>query len=139
MSKNPRKLLLERLEGRVGDLAYQITKVHFASLRPEHFWTPPINAYRCERCLRICVDLAGVDRDDLHLEVQPGKLTLRGRRELPEPNDADGRAMKVLAMEIDHGPFERQIALPSSVRHDRVHAEQRNGLLWISLPLRHHA
>ena len=44
----------------------------------------------------------------------------------------------VLAMEIDHGAFERQIKLPSTVDRTRVKAEQKNGLLWVHLPLRHH-
>jgi HSP20 family molecular chaperone IbpA len=39
-------------------------------------------------------------------------------------------------MEIDYGPFEREIAFPVDVEIDKAHAEQRNGLLWISLPVR---
>ena len=46
--------------------------------------------------------------------------------------------MQVLAMEIDHGSFERQIKLPSTVDRKQVTAEQKNGLLWVYLPLRHH-
>jgi HSP20 family molecular chaperone IbpA len=44
--------------------------------------------------------------------------------------------VQLLAMEIDYGPFEREVLLPASVDIDNVHAEQRNGLLWISLPLK---
>jgi len=44
-----------------------------------------------------------------------------------------------LAMEIDHGPFQREIILPVEVDPNRVIAEQRNGLLWIYLPLRPNA
>ena len=47
--------------------------------------------------------------------------------------------MTVLAMEIDHGAFEREIELPLSVERERVTAEQRNGILWIHLPLQPHA
>jgi len=39
-------------------------------------------------------------------------------------------------MEIDYGPFEREITFPVDVEIDDAHAEQRNGLLWISLPVR---
>jgi len=39
-------------------------------------------------------------------------------------------------MEIDYGPFEREIDLPVEVEIDKAYAEQRNGLLWIALPLR---
>ena len=39
-------------------------------------------------------------------------------------------------MEIDYGPFEREVVLPAEVEIDQARAEQRNGLLWISLPLK---
>ncbi len=52
-----------------------------------------------------------MDSSDIHLEIGPGLLTIRGRRELPEPQD-ENHPMQVLAMEIDHGSFERQIKCP---------------------------
>jgi HSP20 family molecular chaperone IbpA len=42
-------------------------------------------------------------------------------------------------MEIDYGPFEREVLLPSDVAPERVTAEQRNGLLWVYLPFQSHA
>ena len=41
-------------------------------------------------------------------------------------------------MEIDHGEFEREINLPPNVERLRVRADQKNGMLWIYLPLLHH-
>ena len=63
-------------------------------------------------------------------------MLIRGTRELPEPSHAEAHAMQLLAMEIDYGPFEREVPLPAEVEIDQAHAEQRNGLLWISLPLK---
>ncbi len=137
MPKNPRALRLQRLQGQLGDVADELTKVHFAEFHAPTRWKPAVNAYQCEHAIRICVDLAGVDRSDIHLEISPGLLTIRGQRELPEPHD-ENHGMQVLAMEIDHGGFERQIKLPSTVDRARVKAEQKNGLLWVHLPLRHH-
>lgn len=61
---------------------------------------------------------------------------IRGTRELPEPTGDEGCAKQLLAMEIDYGPFERELAFPVDVEFDQAHAEQRNGLLWISLPVK---
>ena len=138
MPKSPRAFRLERLQGQLGNIAYEMTKLHFSDFRASEAWQPSINAYRCEHCLRVCVDLAGVDRNAIELVLVPGRLTISGRRALPEPSHKEGHAMQVLAMEIDHGPFERVIDLPRSVEPGRVTAEQRNGLLWITLPLQHH-
>ena len=138
MPKSSRTFRLERLQGQLGNVAYEMTKVHFSGFRAPEAWQPSINAYRCERCLRICVDLAGVDRNAIELVLVPGRLTISGRRALPEPSPKEGHAMQVIALEIDHGPFERVIDLPRSIEPARVTAEQRNGLLWITLPLQHH-
>ena len=138
MSKPSRTFRLERLQGQLGHVAYEMTKVHFAGFHSPVAWQPSVNAYRCEHCLRICVDLAGVDRQAIELVLAPGRLTISGQRALPEPSRQEGHAMQVLAMEIDHGPFERLIDLPRNVDPARVTAEQRNGMLWITLPLQHH-
>ncbi len=138
MSKPSRTFRLQRLQGQLGDVAYEMTKVHFSSFHPPDAWKPALNAYRCEHCIRICVDLAGVDRHAIRLDLTPGRLTISGQRALPEPGSKDGHPMQVLALEIDHGPFTRVINLPRNVDASRVTAEQRNGLLWIGIPLQHH-
>jgi HSP20 family protein len=63
-------------------------------------------------------------------------VVIRGTRELPEPTHAEGHTVQLLAMEIDYGPFRREVPLPAEVEIDQAHAEQRNGLLWILLPLK---
>ena len=138
----PRKkaaIHLHRLQGKLGDVAYELTSVHFSRFRAQDSWKPAINAYLCARCIRICVDLAGVKEAAIDLRIQPGLLTIRGERELPEPDCTEDSSMQVLAMEIDHGRFEREIKLPLSVEEEQVTAEQQNGILWINLPLRAHA
>ena len=79
---------------------------------------------------------AGVEPSTLELRVKPRRLELRGRREAPEPSLPEHKALQVLAMEIDYGPFEREVLLPVEVEPERGSVEQRNGLLWLHLPLR---
>lgn len=134
-----RSIHLKHLHGQLGRLAYELTRVQFSYFQPPLGWSPAINAYRCDQQIAICVDLAGVDKSLLELCVEPGRLRLRGRREPPEPAGADQRPIQVLAMEIDYGPFEREIGLPSEVDPHQVKAEQQNGWLWIYLPFRPHS
>jgi len=101
-----------------------------------HVWRPAINAYRCEDCIRVCVDLAGVDRSDIDLTIAEQRLSIRGVRDVPEPSAEEKGAMQMIAMEIDYGPFEREVRLPDEVDVKKVHAEQKDGLLWIHLPLK---
>ena len=50
--------------------------------------------------------------------------------------DHEDRALQTIAMEIDYGPFQRDIRLPADIKIANVHADQRNGTLWIHLPLK---
>lgn len=99
----------------------------------QHLWQPPINAYRSAAAVRICVDLAGVDKSLIDLTVEPRRVIIRGARETPEP---DEQTTQILALEIDYGPFEREVHLPVDVDVECARAEQENGLLWIYLPLK---
>jgi HSP20 family protein len=130
-----RSIKLRWLHGALHDVTYELSRSQFSRFVP-HAWEPAINAYRCENCIRICVDLAGVDRSQIELTVEPRRLLIHGTRELPEPSDDEGCALRWLAMEIDYGPFIREVPLPAEVEIEQVNAEQRNGLLWISLPLK---
>jgi HSP20 family protein len=135
---NIRSIHLRRLHGRLGELVYQMTKVQFSQLSLPETWQPAINAYRCAQAMVVCVELAGVDRERIDLQVEPRRLLLKGYRQPPEPEKSSDKPVQVLVMEIDYGPFEREVVLPSEVDPDQVTAEQRNGLLWIYLPLRSH-
>lgn len=116
------------------EISYHLARFQFA--RPVPMWQPAINAYRCDGCVRVCVDLAGVERADIDLLVEPKHVTIRGTRDVPERTDAQGDAVQMLIMEIDYGPFERMIALPEEIDVKKAYAEQENGLLWIYLPLK---
>lgn len=123
------------LHGALQDLTSELSRLQFSRFAPDA-WEPAINAYRCKKSIRICVDLAGVDRALIDLTVEPRRVLIRGTRELPEPTGDEECPLQLLAMEIDYGPFMREILLPVEVQIDKAHAEQRNGLLWIALPLK---
>jgi HSP20 family protein len=129
-----KNIKLRWLHGALHDVTNELSRSQFS--RFAYAWEPAINAYRCKTCIRICVDLAGVDCSVIDLTVEPRRVVIRGTRELPEPTHAEGHTVQLLAMEIDYGPFTREVPLPTEVEIDEAHAEQRNGLLWISLPLK---
>lgn len=125
---------LRWLNGTLGDVRYHVTQLQFWQQAPQK-WQPAINAYRCETAVRICVDLAGVARADLQLTVEPQRVIVRGIRLSPEPLPQHGRALQILALEIDYGPFEREIKFSARIDVERAEAHHEAGLLWIVLPL----
>jgi HSP20 family protein len=147
VSRKTRTFRLQLLEGQIGEVAYQITKVHFSNFRDSGVqWRPPINVFHCASCFRICVELAGIEPDQIEVEVGLGRLWIRGYREAPEPLQqqeiplsTNRKPVRVVTMEIDHGRFEREVEVPRGYDLGRITTEWENGLLWIFLPRIAHA
>ena len=101
----------------------------------EHGWQPRIDLYEDAEVFFITVDVAGVPDENLHLHfvAEPvPSLVLEGRRGLPQlPVPA-----RCLQVEIDHGPFRREIRLPRDADGDQITATRQHGLLVISIPRR---
>src|SRR3954466_1785211 len=75
-------------------------------------------------------ELAGIDIDEIGLEIQGRELIIAGHR---RPADAEGRVYQQL--EIDFGPFRRVIPLGADVVPDQARATYTDGILKIELPL----
>ena len=133
--EKPQKRYLRVLGRAPRSFAYEL-HVQFPSALRAEGWTPAINVFGCRQQIVVCVELAGVEKGSIKIEAQSRRLLIRGYRGAAEPQDCEGPLMQVLALEIDHGPFEREIELPASVEPEGVRADHRNGLLWIHLPLR---
>ncbi len=106
---------------------------HYVRFCPRDAWKPNINIYESAGDLIICVDIAGMDPRAIHLEVEGRLLALRGERARPIPQPA-GVPLGVHLMEIDIGPFCREVELPPGLDHQRMTANYQNGLLWITVP-----
>jgi HSP20 family protein len=92
---------------------------------------PPVDCYRSEHPprLTVVVELAGVDAEDIRLVATHRTLTIAGERR--RPRDAG----RVERMELDYGPFEREIALAGEIDPAGATASYRRGLLQVVLPL----
>lgn len=96
-------------------------------------WRPDVNLYETRLAFLVCVDLAGMDKNDIDVRVNKNQLIIRGRRACPMPSEHD-RAVAVHLMEINHGGFSRSVDMPSNVDDKAITAHYDTGLLWITLP-----
>jgi HSP20 family protein len=78
----------------------------------------------------VTAELAGVEIEELELEIQGRSLILAGRR-LPAAVDADVYQQ----VEIERGPFRRVIELSADVRADEATARYEDGMLRVELLL----
>jgi HSP20 family protein len=132
----PRKVRLTRMIGRMDDVVHDLNSLHFSSFRSTGGWQPDITAYRYDDRIEIWVDLAGVEKSDISVDVLSDSVRVSGERKPPVPaRDTSSQCRQVLTMEIECGRFSREIPLPAEIDRRRVTARQENGLLWIVLPL----
>lgn len=104
---------------------------------PSETWTPNVNLYETHASYVVCVDLAGVEKEKIDVEVADHRLKLRGARAVPSflPSDTDPHEkVRVHLMEIDHGAFSREVEIPTDADRHKITATYRNGLLWIEIP-----
>ena len=132
----PRNVKLTRIIRETGEVAFGLGNLQFAEFHPTAGWRPDINAYRYDDRFEIWVDLAGVKKDAISVDVLPDRVRISGERKPPTPiRDASCQCREVVAMEIQNGRFGREIVLSEEVNRDEVTAKQENGLLWIILPI----
>jgi HSP20 family protein len=102
-----------------------------AGLRGAGF-SPPVDVYYVDDPPRAVVkaDLAGVEIQDVGLEIRGRQLLIVGER---RPEEAAGRLYQQI--EIEHGPFRRVVELGAEVAADEAHASYDDGMLEVQIPL----
>jgi HSP20 family protein len=78
----------------------------------------------------VTAELAGVDVDQLDLEIQGRKLILSGQR---GPAEVEGDVYQ--QVEIERGRFRRVVELGVEVRPEDAKASYEDGMLRVELPL----
>lgn len=92
-------------------------------------WRPATDVYETEGEFIVQVDLAGMQRDHIEVWVDGPYLSIRGtRRDIAPPGKKHFHKM-----EIQVGPFERNIRLPDRVDPESATASYRAGFLFIRM------
>jgi HSP20 family protein len=89
----------------------------------------PVDFHADENEFVVTAEIAGLDPEDLQIEIKDDILTVKG--EVKSETNGDG---EYLLKEIFHGEFSRSLRLPEAVEIDKVEAKVENGLLMINLP-----
>lgn len=89
-----------------------------------------IDVYQTPDAIVIESTIAGVEAEDLDIEITPELVNIRGERRrqehVPEEN--------YLYQECYWGRFSRSVILPQEIDPDKSSAELKNGILKIILP-----
>lgn len=93
-------------------------------------WQPSCDMVETEDAIIVEIELPGMQREDVYVEVQGNTLRIAGERRLT--TERQGRNFHYL--ERHYGHFERQLPLPSSVDRSAIRADFNNGVLTVTLP-----
>jgi HSP20 family protein len=93
-------------------------------------WVPTVDIRETDDALLLQVELPGIEKKDVHLEVRDDVLTISGERRY----EKDVKEENVHRIERAYGKFSRSFSLPSNVDAEKVDAKMKNGVLEIRLP-----
>jgi HSP20 family protein len=125
------KLGPEELRAEIEELFADLWQMpRFTGLR--HGFRPNVDSFVTEepRELTVVIELPGVDPKTLNVVVGERVLVVAGER--PRMS---GRGRVYQQMEIEYGPFQRQIRLADDVDPEGAAARYEHGVLTITLPI----
>lgn len=91
---------------------------------------PHVNIFKEDNNSILTAELAGVEKDDIKIEVKDNLVRLFGERKIQFPKDAS-----VHRVERRNFNFDRTVKLSHRVDVENIKAEYQNGILKIVLPI----
>ena len=92
---------------------------------------PKVNVYEYDDKIGVVAEIPGLDKKDLHVEVEEGVLTVSGEK---SHGFFDETKAKVLRRELKHSSFKRQFTLGDMLDGDNISANFKDGILSIEIP-----
>lgn len=96
----------------------------------EYDFTPSINTREGEFAYHIEVDLPGVKKEDISVEIEDGTLVVSGQRVYKE----EVKEENYYKVESRFGKFSRSFSLPEESDVENIHAESIDGVLEVVVP-----
>jgi HSP20 family protein len=94
-------------------------------------WRPELEIFELENLLKVRVDLPGIKKEEVKIEVSDVGLTISGERK----REKEEKKGEYLRSERVYGTFFRTIPLPEFAKLDEVKALFADGVLEVTVPL----
>jgi len=93
-------------------------------------WNPRIDLVETTDAFELAIDLPGVDKDDVNINLHDGVLSISGDRTARTLDESD----TVVRLERRSGRFYRSFTLSNKIDDGKIGARQDNGVLTVRLP-----
>ena len=93
-------------------------------------WVPRVDIREEKDAVLLTVEIPGVSKDDVQVELQDGVLTISGEKKTEQSENENGfyRSERV------YGGFKRSFTVPDTVDAEHINGEYANGVLKLTLP-----
>lgn len=96
---------------------------------PARYYVPYTDIFETEDALTVVVEMPGVEKDAIDINIEDDVLTIEGRIDLT--NYAE---MQPVYTEYNVGHYSRRFSLSSKIDQARITAEMKDGVLTLTLP-----
>ncbi len=93
-------------------------------------FVPAVDIREADDKYLIEAELPGIKKEDVHIEVKDGVLTIRGERK----HEEEKKEENYTRIERAYGQFQRSFTLPVNVEEDKIDASYNDGILTVELP-----
>jgi len=90
---------------------------------------PPINVFQQGDDVLAIIELPGIDKDNLQIQVKENSVRISGKKAVDFPEGVSVHRRERVA-----GDFDRTLSLPICLNPDAIKAEYRDGILALFLP-----
>ena len=98
-------------------------------------WSPQVDIYEDDNTYILKADLPGLNKEDIHVDLDDNTLSIRGEKKFEEKNSKDN----YVRVERKHGKFVRSFAISDNVDVEKINAIYKDGVLEVTLPKKEEA
>ena len=92
-------------------------------------FSPGIDISETETQYVVDVELSGIEKKDIDLNIENNRLTISGERKFEKTEDGK----QYHRVETSYGTFSRSLQLPENVNPDSIKASYKDGILNVSI------
>ena len=96
---------------------------------PATIFVPPTDIYEAEDALTVILEMPGVEKGNVSIQVENGTLSVEGRIDLGKY-----QGLQPLYTEYNIGHFSRSFHLSTKIDQSKIAAEMKDGVLSLRLP-----
>jgi HSP20 family protein len=96
---------------------------------PARMFLPMADIYETPDALKVILEMPGVDKSNVNLQVEDGVLTVEGRLDFSKYRD-----LQPLYTEYNIGHYSRSFRLSTKIDQSKIGAEMKDGVLSLVLP-----